>query len=376
MARPSVRRRSLLVVLVAVPILSFAFWSLRARGAADSQTDRSIPAVKVMTARTASDGIILPVSGFIRSVDRADVSPLASGKILDIFKREGDTVRQGEVIAIIDSQQVDAQIDAAGSNIDALQKTLDKSQKYYEQLVKEARSADDNMDTDASNEALKSAKRARDLQIQATRDQLVAAQGMLEVARSGRSDFSVKAPFSGRITAVNGRVGGFASFGMPLFSLSSNKAFEIETYVSAADGKRTAVNNQAAFSLTDGSSVAGTVSAISAGADSQSLKTLVRIQINTAPASVGLGDFLHGGIFLPDSPADISLPQSAIVSRGGDPIVFVVDQNSIVHEQPVRLGDFQNGSVRIESGLTDGQSVVIEGQQYLLNGLSVKPYAD
>ncbi|MCK9378931.1 MAG: efflux RND transporter periplasmic adaptor subunit [Candidatus Moranbacteria bacterium] len=352
----------------------FAIFRAYNSDAEDNQITES-PLVKLFPVQEADENVSLEISGFIRGENRADVAPLVSGKILNIFKREGDFVKQGEVIAIIDSSQVNAQISAANLNIDALEKTLKDSKKYYDQLVDEAKAADDEVGTDTSYEAVKSAKRARDLQIQSMTDQLVSAQGMLQVVQSEKNNFSVTAPFSGKVTAVLGRVGGFASFGTPLVNVSSDNNFEIETYVSSLEGQKIIVGNTAKFFAKDDVSISGIVSAVSAGADSQSLKTLVRIHLDDAEKNLKLGDFLHGEVIIPKKNSMLLIPASAVVSRGGDAVVFVVDEDNRAVEHSVKLGGVKNGMVDVLEGISANQNIVVEGQQYLINGIIVKIYA-
>ena len=332
------------------------------------------PTVKTISIAETEQAPTLEVSGFVRGSNRADIAPAASGRILKLFKHEGDFVKQGEILATLDATQTDAQISATNTNIHALEKTLQDAEKYYNQLVDEAKSADDNINTDASSEAVKSAKRARDLQIQATRDQLIAAQGGLKITQAGKSNFSVTAPFSGSIASVHGRVGEMANFGAPLFSVSSSNNFEIETYISSSDAREIFIGNLATFTLPNGAPISGVISAIANGADTQTLKTLVRIQLDNATNTLRLGDFLHGEISLTKKQATILIPNSAIVSRGGDSVVFLVDENNIAHEQSVKIGRESAGQVEILTGLSVGQQLVIEGQQYLINGVKTTTY--
>ena len=154
------------------------------------------PIVKTIITQQADKNTTIEVSGFVRGVSRADVSPLASGTIVKILKHEGETVKKGEVLAIIHNDQIDAQVAAAKAGAAALEKTLNDSKKYYTQLVDEAKTNRDALPSDSANEAVQSAERARDLQIQASKDQLIAAQGSLGIASAGKNNFTLTAPFA------------------------------------------------------------------------------------------------------------------------------------------------------------------------------------
>ncbi len=333
--------------------------------------ESTLPAqpVKIVTAKGADKNIPLEISGFVRGESRADVAPMISGRILHIFKYEGETVKKGEVLATIDANVSNTQVAAASSSVYALSKTLDDSKKYYDQLVDQTKS-----DSNSTSEAIKSAKRGRDLQIQAAKDQLIAAQGTLSIAQAGRNNSTLIAPFSGIITTVYGREGGFANYSMPLIGISTQNNKEIETYVSATDGKNIAVGTIAMMQDLNGQPVSGIVTAVSTGSDSQSLKTLIRVHINDASNTIYLGDFLHGQILIPRFSDAVSIPRNAIVSRGGDQIVFTIDDNNVAKEQSIKISSEHDGIIDVVGGLNINQKVVTEGQQYLINGSATKPY--
>ncbi len=332
------------------------------------------PIVKTIITQQADKNTTIEVSGFVRGVSRADVSPLASGTIVKILKHEGETVKKGEVLAIIHNDQIDAQVAAAKAGAAALEKTLNDSKKYYTQLVDEAKTNRDALPSDSANEAVQSAERARDLQIQASKDQLIAAQGSLGIASAGKNNFTLTAPFAGTIMTVYSREGGFANFSMPLVSLSTPNSLEIETYVSATNGKNIAVGNVANLQTSNGAPLSGIVTAVAAGNDAANFKTLVRIHLNDETGLVGLGDFLRGQIIVARSGQAISIPRKAIISRGGDQIVFVLDENNVAKEQTLKTGTENNGLVEVTEGLSANQKIAIEGQQYLLNGSVTTPY--
>jgi RND family efflux transporter MFP subunit len=340
----------------------------------NKKTATANPVVKTALTQEAEKDTALEVSGFVRGVNRADVSPLASGTIVKFLKHEGESVKKGEALAIIRNEQVDAQVAAANAGVSALEKTLRDSKKYYDQLVDEAKANRDADPSDANDEAVQSAERARDLQIQGAKDQLIAAQGSAGIASAGKNNFTLIAPFAGTITTVYGREGGFANFSMPLLSLSTPNSLEIETYVSATEGKRIAVGNVANLQASSGTPLSGIVTVVATGSDSANFKTLVRIRIDNGNGAVNLGEFLHGQISVPRNSQAILIPRKAIVSRGGDQIVFVLDENNVAKEQPIKTETENNGLVEVTAGLGANQKIVVEGQQYLLNGSTTTSY--
>lgn len=343
---------------------------------ADRHENATAPAVKTQLVQAASSTTPVEIAGFVKGSNRADVAPAASGRIVRILKREGETVRKGEVLAVLDANVANAQTSAAEASVAALKKTLDDSKDYFDQIISQAEAARDEVSrsggsTAIADEAVQSAKRARDLQVQSARDQLVNAQGALDIAQAVRNNATVIAPFSGVISAIYGREGGFANFSAPLFTVATTASFEVETYVSASESSAIVVGQNAALKAANGQPLTGIVSAVAAGSDAQTLKTLVRIQLNADARNVRLGDFIHGSIFTARAQGAVSISRSAVLTRGTDAVVFTIDTGNVAHEQRVTLGKEFEGMVDVTEGLTEGQRIVTEGQKNLLNGLTV-----
>ncbi len=338
---------------------------------AAKKTAQPLPIVKTTFTKQAEQFSTLEISGFVRGENRADIAPAASGKILNIFKQEGAQVKKGEVLAIIEANQSDAQIAAANTNIAALKKTLTETENYYDQLVEQTKESGSDS---ATEEAVKSAKRGRDLQIQGVKTQIAAAEGALSMARSGKDNFTLSAPFSGVITAIHAREGGFANFSAPLISMHTQNKLEVETYVNATDGRKITNGAVAIFQTPSGLPISGSVTTVASAADQASLKTLVRIQFEVQNQAIALGDFIKGQIILPGENPNIAIPKNAIISRGGDQLVFVLDENNIARQQAVKVGKEVNGLLDVLEGLNLNQKIVIEGQQYLIDGIATTPY--
>jgi multidrug efflux system membrane fusion protein len=67
----------------------------------------------------------------------------------------------------------------------------------------------------------------------------------------------------------------------------------------------------------------------------------------------------------------LSVPQQAVLRRGGQASVWVLGEGEQVHRVPVTLGELVARHYRIASGLSAGQRVVIEGLERLEEGVAV-----
>lgn len=360
-------RKKIALIGMAV-VVSLASISLHAFGSEKSEVQAS-PTVKTVIASKSNNPNGLEFSGFVRGAQRANVAPATSGRILKINKREGDFVRSGEVIATLDPNMAGAQANAAQENVSAAKRVTKDTRKYYDKLVDQAEKTHDQ-------KAIASAKKARNLQEQISKSNAVLAQGADDVAQVGADNSILTAPFSGTITSMPVHVGDFAVAGMPMASIDSVGSYEVETYVASDEGNTLSVGNIAEINVSDGGVTQGKIISVSPAVDTQNLKTLVRIHLDDKIGTVHLGDFVRGSIQIPGNDQDqIEIPRKAVLSRGGDSVVFVIDEKNIATERVVKLGDEKNGNVSVVEGISQGNQIVVEGQYNLANNMNVKIYA-
>jgi len=179
---------------------------------------------------------IIPVSGRIEGDDSA-VGPKIAGRILDVTVREGDTVKAGDVIAVLDDAQVRAREEQAAAmvrqaeaRLAAVEAQLAQAQASHAQarwdrdafaelfrreLVAEqqARQAENNEKTQAA--AVLAATR----QVTAAQADLDHSRAQLAEAQANRNDLRVLAPFDGTVATRTAEPGEVVNAGTPVITL-------------------------------------------------------------------------------------------------------------------------------------------------------------
>jgi len=143
-------------------------------------------AVEVVTASVVTEGqatTVLTATGYVEAERKADLSPKITSRITELKVTEGSRVREGEVLARLDSTDLDAQLAEARANWTNAQAELKRQQAIFDQGLS-TRSA---LDAAVASEA---ATRARVRYVEALLDYTV-----------------IRAPFTGVITAKRAFVG-------------------------------------------------------------------------------------------------------------------------------------------------------------------------
>ena len=116
----------------------------------------------------------------------------------------------------------------------------------------------------------------------------------------------------------------------------------------------------------------GRVAEIRPAADVASRSFGVKVRVPNPKGALRPGMFARGAIVVGVRQGVLSIPEQAVLTATSGPIVFVARGGRAVR-QSVTLGEHQNGSVEVTSGLADGDAVVVEGQDGLTDNQPVTP---
>ena len=133
-----------------------------------------------------------------------------------------------------------------------------------------------------------------------------------------------------------------------------------ETEVQALDRDNTVVAARGVLTVVDNQidSTTGTVR--------------LKARFENADLRLWPGQFVNTRLLVRTQKDAVVVP-TTVIQRGPDgPFAFVIGSDSAVSMRPVRIGRVQDGWTQIESGLTPGEHVVVDGQYKLQNGSKVR----
>ncbi len=272
-----------------------------------------------------------------------------SGQVLKVFKRKGDKVRAGEVLAQVEANTMSADLATAQANFEKAKRDLGR----YENL--------------AAGEAItkRQLEEAR-LNVKVTEAQLVAARQRVNKTR-------ITAPISGEINEIYIEVGSFLNMGAKLYDIVNVDKLKLKVQVNEAQvllidkGQKVKVKAD----VNAAQEFEGTVTAIAAQA-TNALKYDVEIEVkNPAKNSLRAGMYGTAAFQIQEHRDALLIPREAIVGGIQDPSVYVV-QNGIASLKKVKAGTVTQDQVEIVDGLTAGDKVVRSGQINLVNGSKVQ----
>lgn len=332
------------LVLAGVVLLTAAGCGGKSESRATDETP--VPVTTVTVATTTVPEIVEAV-GSLRSAREAELASKVMGNVTQIRKRAGDTVRRGEVVIVIDSQDVIGQIAQAQGALAQAQAaaTLAKTNlDRFEKLL--ARGSASQLEYDQAR-----------YQYETTQGAVTQAEGALAAARSYQHYAEIPSPFDGRVVDRLCEVGDLAAPGRPLIKIED--ATTLRLYASL-EAERAAVavpdaEVEVVIPSLGGRTFHGRVAEVVPAADSATHSILVKVALDLDP-SLRAGLFGRAR-FTAGTREAIVVPRSALRTRGGLTGVFVVDQGRSTFRL-VTIADSPGETAEILSGLAAGDVLI------------------
>ncbi|MCL6462986.1 MAG: efflux RND transporter periplasmic adaptor subunit [Bacillota bacterium] len=302
------------------------------------------------------------VTGTIHARDTAVISAQISARILNVLVREGDTVHAGQLLLVLDDQtlragtaQAQAALAAARDQQQAAQSEADLAVgtlARYKLLQQEKSVSPQEFD-----EVEKHAQAAQQ-RLSALKAQVQAAQAVLQAARNEQDHAHLRAPFAGVITLRLADPGTLALPGAPLLQLDKAGPLQLDIHVDESliaavhPGQSVPVEVPGAGA----NKITATVDRTVPAADPSTRSFVVKLNL---PPSPGLKAGMFASAWIANGTHTvITIPETALVTRGSLSYVYVVDAQGTAQLRYVTTGNTSDGSVSVLSGLNSGETLV------------------
>ena len=355
------------------------------------------PSVQLATAHGVSGDTrvaLLNASGYVTPRRRATVAAKITGRVVQMYAEEGMIVKEGQVLAVLDESDAQRRLISAQADRDATSAALEDLRVNLTNAERELRRTQGLEQAGvASPQALDLARTTAEsyrARIQATEEQVQAADARIKVAQQDLDNCIVRAPFAGIVVSKDAQVGemvspvsaggGFTRTGIAtIVDMNSN---EIEVDVNEAYIARVK-DRQPVMAVLDAYpnwQIPSHVRTVIPTADRQKATVKVRISFDKLDPRI-LPDMGIKVTFLSDQSAKkkdtaaqgvaAMLPSDAVRDEDGKKIVFLV-KNDRLERRAVALGTTQGSLTEIISGIAVGDSVVLKGPAGLRDGQAVE----
>ncbi|MCU0954876.1 MAG: efflux RND transporter periplasmic adaptor subunit [Hyphomicrobium sp.] len=352
------------------------------------------PSVTVSRAAPADFVETVLVTGSLIPREEVLVAPEVEGlRILELRVDQGDRVKKGDILAVLETTALDAQLAQNAANMERAtaaiaqansqivevearlteaEAQLERAKPLSEQGYLSGSTLDQRTAAKRSLQALLVSAQGGLKAAEAEKLQLEAARRELEWRRS-RTD--VRAPVDGIISRRSAHIGAIATAvgiaaGDPMFRIVQNGEIELNAEVEESQIRKVEPGQSVSITVADGNNVTGKVRLVSPEVDNTTRLGRVRVFIG-ADERLRVGTFASGLIETAREHG-LAVPVSAVSTSAGQSSVLVLD-GDVVRERSIRTGLASGGLVEVMSGLTDGDRVITRAGTFLKDGDVVRP---
>ncbi|PWL35022.1 efflux RND transporter periplasmic adaptor subunit [uncultured Marivita sp.] len=304
------------------------------------------------------------------------VAARVSGVAQKVPIRVGDLVAQGDILARLDTEllqielaQAEAQIAIAQAGVSVAEARLDRSEKSFrraETLRENSTIAEAQLEERASDYAEATGT------LQEALARIKSAENALEQARYRLKNAVVRAPFDAVVLNVATEVGQFITVGSQVATLIDTSALEIEANVPARFVSALR-NDEPVEATTDiGDTLSLMLRAVLPTEFAATRTRPVRFRVEDEDAAIAVGQTVSLDVPVSEAREVLVVPKDALVQSQGGWSVFV-NQDGKAMPRPVEIGAALNNAFEVLTGLSEGDEVVIRGNERLRPGQDIAP---
>jgi len=342
-------------------------------GGANAQGPQRARVISVELAKAERKLVPVDVDsiGTVTPISSVALKSRVETTILAVHFEDGARVSEGDLLFTLDARQIDAQIEQAEGMIAKDQAQLEGAQRDFRRftdLVGKGATTQVNVDN---------AKTQADILI----GTIKADQSALDNLKVQKSFTIIRAPFSGRISAANVKIGNFVRPAdiAPLAVINQMAP----VYVTFAIPQRVLVDLRDAMASGGSQVIAtipgharsedGKVAMVENSVDSTTGMVTVRGIMQNENGTLWPGILVNTKLVIRTEDA-VTVPTAAVQRSQNGNYVFIM-RDGKAHVQPVNVSRTFQGISVVTTGLSGGEDVIVDGQLLLSEGTPVAPRA-
>ncbi len=316
------------------------------------QADNRVPvSLEAVSALTFSEPVT--AAGLIYSGAETRLSFKIGGIISRLAVKEGQLVRQGQLLATLNPTEIDAQLAMAQQGFDKASRDFERIRNLQKEQA-------------GTREQLQNAETA-----------LAVANENLRIARFNREHAVILAPHTGRILRKLANEGEIAGPGLPVLVMDKqgNTPWVVRVGVADRDWARLAVGDSAQVTLDAWPNEVFHAHIVekAAAADPATGSFELEIQLQSDLPPLATGMFAKVQLRPRSRDALICLPVAALhEGNGKQASVFVTTDRKTARRRSVQLAFIHADCIAVASGLTVGDSVIVAGAAFLTDGSPIE----
>ncbi len=359
-------------VLMILLVVAAAFWGITTRARALAVVTRETRELAVPTVAVAApergapqQEIVLP--GNIQAFADASIYARTNGYVRRWYADIGTHVRSGQLLAEIDTPEIDQQLRQARADLATAQanaRLAETTAERYRDLIKSDSVAQQDVDTANGN------LEARQAAVESARANVKRLEELQAFKR-------IEAPFDGVVTARNTEIGALVDSGSnarELFHVAAVDKLRVFINIPEVYAPVAQTGLQADLTLKEfpDRRFTGTLVRTSRAIDVASRTLLTEVDVDNRGGELLPGSYAEVHFKLPTPQATLKVPVSALIFRADGLMIGTVRDGNRVAIIPVTTGRDYGNAVEIVNGLTGSERIIVNPPDSIVDGQQVR----
>jgi HlyD family secretion protein len=398
-------RRKIIVFVVIAVVGAIIFW-FASKGSKAPVVTANISELERKTLEH-----VISVKAPLEGIEKAEVTSPLNYKIIDIRVQEGDLVRKDDVLALLDRDELEKEIEyeenqieliklEAQEKIKALQIEYDKALASFRDMEKAYEQNKDLFENGViTEEAFK--KTEQDLEnlkmsletynavngkiqlSQAEKKRIEIQEDQLKLKKEELEKVMIKSPIDGTVTRVNVNIGRYAKDtenSQAMFVVENLEKLQMKASVSEFDVGKIKLNQEVEIhsDILGKDFANGRVARISPTAEQKDINTMERvipvlIDVTERPENLIAGVIATAKIRTEKKENVFAVPSGAIVQVGEEYKIYILNEDNTVRSIPVEIGLETDLESEITGELSEGMKYVVNPDETYEDGMTVIP---
>ncbi|HUB82178.1 MAG TPA: efflux RND transporter periplasmic adaptor subunit [Bryobacteraceae bacterium] len=342
----------------------------------------------------------LTVSSELVPFQETDVWAKESGYVTDLRVDYGSRVKKGDVMAVLEIPELEAQLKQDKAAISNAQEAVNRAQRVVDQMEAQRKPVHENADrlvgvaktnpglvaqqeidnAQGQDLALASQIEAGRAAVQAAKSNLDEANAHLERDQALYSYSKITAPFTGVVTQRYANLGALMQAGTaspsatPLVRLSEDDDFRLVIPVAESYVKYIRIGDPVGVGIPSlDRTFTGTVKRVSYDVTAETRTMHTEVELLNPDHVLMPGLYAEATITLDRKNDALVVPLQAVSQNNGQVTVFVVTPNNTVEERTISAGMQTPNEMEVLKGVAEGDRVVVSDRSGLKDGMQVKP---
>jgi membrane fusion protein (multidrug efflux system) len=330
------------------------------------EADQTAMRVEVIAPKTLTSDHAIVLTGSIRPLEETVIYPRADGYIQRWLVDIGDKVKEGQTLAIIETPELDQELDQARAQLAQAQAGVTQAAANHEfskanlerfqQLVPAGVASQQDLDKGQAQSVVDAAG------VTVAMAAVAVQEANMRRLTQLKSFANVTSPFAGTITSRTVDRGTLVSAGnaTPLFKVAIIDPVRVLIQVpqDVAAGVQTSLDAKITVREFPGRAFAGTVAHSAGALDSVTRTMLVEVRVPNPKNELLSGMYTEVALTLPSSHRVFEIPATALMNDSKGLRVAIVGDDNKLHLQTIVIERDAGATVQVSSGLTGSERIV------------------